>query len=321
MLSSDLLFLQQTDVNLLVALAALLDEKQVGKAADRLNLTQPAMSQRLAKLRLLLDDPILVRAPGGFALTDKAKGLQPHLTKSLLLAQNILQPATFDPATTQGMIRFTTMDFAATRLTQSLFDSLLEFAPNIELEFVRRPKNIFEKLENGELDLALGGMVDAPPNIHARHISNDSYRFVVAKHHPLAAKNKITLADTANYSHIRYTPTGAVEPMVDALYKKHKLQRRVTFHSSSMVVLLEGLKAGKHIAVLPWQLTQAEVHKLNMVPLDVPCIEPVDLMLYWHARSHKDPLHIWFRQLWLELLKTSINDIEAANTRYKKTSN
>ena len=310
MLSSDLLFLQQTDVNLLVALAALLDEKQVGKAAERLNLTQPAMSQRLAKLRQLLDDPILVRAPGGFGLTDKAKGLHPHLIKSLVLAQNILQPAAFDPATTQGLIRFTTMDFAASQVTQSLFDHLLEYAPNIELEFVRRPKNIFEVLESGELDLALGGMIDAPPNIHARHISTDTYRFVVAKSHPLAHKKQVSLAHTAHYSHIRYTPTGAVEPMVDNLYKQHKLSRKITFHSSSMVVLLAGLKAGKHIAVMPWQLTQTDIHKQEMVPLDVPCIEPVDLMLYWHARLHKDPLHIWFRQLWLDLLKTSISHLK-----------
>ncbi|MCE2572020.1 helix-turn-helix domain-containing protein [Motilimonas eburnea] len=92
MLKSELLLLQQTDMNLLVALAVILEEKQVGKAAERLQLTQPAMSQRLAKLRQILDDPILIRANKQFELSAKALKLKPHLESSLALANSILQP-------------------------------------------------------------------------------------------------------------------------------------------------------------------------------------------------------------------------------------
>ncbi|MFO6423009.1 LysR family transcriptional regulator [Motilimonas sp. KMU-193] len=303
MLKSDLLLLQQTDMNLLVALAALLEEKQVGKAAERLQLTQPAMSQRLAKLRQILDDPILIRANKRFELSAKALKLKPHLESSLAVAQDILHPPPFDPATASGMFRFSAIDLAASQFLPEVLTQLRQSAPNLAVEFVYRPKNIIELLENGELDLVLGGMFDAPANIHARKIASINYRFFVMASHPLATKTNLTLADTAQYSHIRYSPTGAVEPMVDNLYKQHKLKRQVALHTSSMAVLIAGLEAGKHIAVLPNEFTTHAATKQSLCALDIPCIAAVDLMLYWHSRSHKDPLHRWFRQRWLEVIK------------------
>ncbi len=302
MIKSELILLQQIDINLLVALAALLEEKQVGKAAERLHLTQPAMSQRLAKLRQILDDPILVRGNKGFELSTKAVKLQPHLQNSLTLACDILHPPPFDPTTASGVFRFSAIDLAASQLIPELLAELRQAAPNLAVEFVHRPKNIVEVLESGEIDLALGGMFDAPANIHARRIANLSYQFFVAQSHPLAGKTKLTLADTAQYSHIRYSPAGAVEPMVDNLFKQQKLKRQVALHTSSMVVLLAGLKAGKHIAVLPKELTEKASPLPALCALDLPCIADVELMLYWHSRSHKDPLHRWFRQLWLGVI-------------------
>ncbi|WP_349629492.1 LysR substrate-binding domain-containing protein [Motilimonas eburnea] len=201
------------------------------------------------------------------------------------------------------MFRFSAIDLAASQFLPDVLTQLRQAAPNLAVEFVYRPKNIVELLEQGDLDLVLGGMFDAPANIHARQIARMNYRFFVMVSHPLATKNNLTLADIAQYSHIRYSPAGAVEPQVDNLFKQHKLKRQVTLHTSSMAVLIAGLKAGKHIAVLPSEFTTQEPTKHTLCALDIPSIPAVDLMLYWHSRSHKDPLHRWFRQLWLDVIK------------------
>ncbi|RJG42330.1 LysR family transcriptional regulator [Motilimonas pumila] len=308
MLNSDLLSLQQTDINLLLALDVLLTQKQVSKAAEVLSLTQPAMSQRLAKLRQLLNDPLLVRGEQGYQLTPAALQLKPQVSACLQLAQHILHPEPFDISQCRRTFRFTLIDFGMNVAVRPLLETVLVDAPHIGVEFIRRPENVFEMLENGELDLAIGGIKTAPSHIHARALPAETYRFMVGKHHPLAATPEADLATVMSYPHAKYTPTGSLEPTLEAALKKQKLQRHVTFKSSSVLILQKALTAGKHVALMPWSDSSKQYQTLELVPLQAQVIDPISSMMYWHSRSHKDPLHIWIRQAWLKLLQHLIDE-------------
>lgn len=302
MLNSDLLSLQQTDINLLLALDVLLEQKQVSKAAEVLSLTQPAMSQRLAKLRGLLNDPLLVRGEQGYQLTLTAQQLKPQVRACLQLAQDILFPPPFEIGQCRRTFRFTLIDHGMNVAVQPLLEILLAKAPHIGIEFIRRPENVFEMLENGELDLAIGGIKTAPSHIHARALPAETYRFFVSEQHPLAASPEADLATIMRYPQAKYTPTGSLEPTLESALKKLKLQRHVTFKCSSVLILLKALSAGKHVALLPWGDSPQQYQHFKLVPLKANIIDPISSMMYWHSRSHKDPLHIWIRQTWLAVL-------------------
>ncbi|UJF16842.1 LysR family transcriptional regulator [Vibrio sp. SS-MA-C1-2] len=284
--------LQQLDLNLLLGLTILLEECHISHAAQKLCITQPAMSQMLVKLRQLFDDPLLVKQGKTFTCSPLANQLKPQLQQILIQAENILKPPQFDPQNSQGTIKFATQDYSTSTMIEGLLRLIKPQAPNLKLKFVRTTEDLYQQLEQGEVDLIIGGL-DAPPaSIHARRVLLESCVAVSSRDHPLATKRGLTLADIAQYPQAKYTPKGISEATVSQRFRQHNLKRNITFRSSSMMVLIASLKAGKHVGFVAQNTLTDE-----LIELDVNFTLPdLDVFVYWHARSHQNPLHQWFRQ-------------------------
>ena len=163
--------LRRVDLNLLVILDALLSEQHVTRAAERLHLSQPAVSHALGRLRDLLGDPLLVRQGGGLVATARALELAAPLADALVQVQSLLAPNRFDPASARRTFRLAMSDYGAALLLPGLVRALREQAPGIDLAITHASREgMQEGVLSGEIDLAAGVFPDLPTYLARPHV-------------------------------------------------------------------------------------------------------------------------------------------------------
>lgn len=300
---ADIARIRSCDLNLLLCLAVLIEEQSVSKSAERLGLSQPAMSQNLKKLHKLFDEPLFVKQSQGIAATEKAQNLYQPLHQWLQLSSRLLLQKPFLPEEATGKIRFSMVADVAEAFVPQLLARMMQDAPNVELEFIHKPSDIFAMLESGDLDIAAGGVELPPPNVYGRRTSTERYLVFFSPEHPLAGLKNPTLADVFAFEHARYSSSNLVEQQIDQLAQEQGFTRRCSFSSSSILVLLQSLKAGRHLAFLPERFLRRREQLSYLEFSEIPWAEG---MLYWHARVHKDPLIQWFKDLCLDLVQEMI---------------
>ena len=301
---TDLKIIQQCDLNLLLSLAILIEEQSVSKGAERLDISQPAMSQNLKKLRTIFDDPLFVKHGQGIKATNKALRLYSSLIEWLQLSDRLISQTAFNPMESHGVIRFAFMDDLTQAMIPMMLDKILMSAPNVELEFIHKPKDIFSLLESGEIDIAAAGTDTPPANIHGRHINTDNYCAAYSVNHPLAKINQPTLAQIFAYDSAEYSASNSVELEITQLALHNQLQRKITFVSGSFQVLLQGLLAGKHVGFVPQRTLKSKKWQSKLKGGILKDLPQIDTTIYWHARVHKDPLIQWFKDQCLDVANT-----------------
>jgi DNA-binding transcriptional LysR family regulator len=288
------------NLNLLVALDALLGERSVSAAAKRTRVTPSAMSHSLAELRALLDDPLLVRSGRAMVLTPRAEELGPPLRKLLLDAKRLLAGGTtFEPATAERRFVIAAPDFLATLLLPPLLEAITREAPRVVLDVVpsTRRGNAW-LLETGELDLALGAIVDHSSAIRRMDLCTEGFACAARKGHPVV-RGKLDLRAYVETPHLVITLGDDAAPTwIDQALAKLGEQRRVAvrvryFMAAPLVVSQSDL-----LLTGPSMLIR---YFARLVPLQV-LAPPLDLPTYpeeayWHERFDDDPAHAWLRQL------------------------
>ena len=291
--------LKQFDLNTLVTLKVLLDEKHVTHASDKLNLTQSAVSRTLSKLRDSLDDPILVKSGKHLVLTPKAERLQPLLESILQQISNLLEPEDFDPSKHSGTIRLATTDYGTHTLLPRLVPLLEEVAPNVQLSAVDWPSNLLIDLEQNKVDLIIGGTKTPPQDILQRVVAHDQFQALVRKDHPFASG--ITLDDYLSLSHIMISPSGRGGSAIDEILATEGLKRNIAVRVPHFFAALEIIANTNYMILLPSHFIRryADPEKFTTleIPFDIPSME---ISMFWHARMHHDPLHKWFRNFVFE---------------------
>lgn len=300
---ADIARIRSCDLNLLLCLAVLIEEQSVSRSAERLGLSQPAMSQNLKKLHKLFDEPLFVKQGQGIAATDKALKLYQPLHQWLQLSSRLLLQKPFLPEEASGKIRFSLVADVAEAFVPRLLERLMVDAPNVELEFIHKPSDIFSMLESGELDLAVGGVEMPPPNIYGRRTTRERYLVFFSPNHPIAKQPSPGIEDVFEWDHARFSASNLIEQQIDLLAQELGLGRKCSFSCSSILVLQQSLKAGRHLAFLPERFLARSEGLQHLALAEIPAIEG---MLYWHARVHKDPLIQWFKDLCIELTKDMI---------------
>src|SRR5450830_26046 len=168
--------LRSVDLNLLVILEALLSERHLSRAAERLHMSQPAVSHALARLRHLLDDPLLLRGKGGFQPTARALELARPLAEALQSVRSVLGGAVFEAATAQRVFRLAMSDYGAALLLPRLLRRVRTQAPGIDLlvSYASRPA-VVAAVQDGEIDLALGVFPQLPEQLHRETLFEESF--------------------------------------------------------------------------------------------------------------------------------------------------
>ncbi|QGM47608.1 LysR family transcriptional regulator [Methylocystis heyeri] len=288
---------RKVDLNLLVALDALLDERSVTRAAERLAMSQPALSNALHRLRGLFADPLFTRGQRGLIPTARALELALPIKGLLRGADELLQPQTFHPAATTTEFKIATTDYMFVTLLVPLIERLQSDGPGIAVT-VRslESPDIPDRLARGELDLAISIPEFSAPHLQSRWLYTDRYVGAMRRHHPLARIRELSIADLCGHPHTLVAPAGGrVSGPVDDALARLGTKRAIRASVPSFLALPYLLACTDLIAVCPERLSRTFGAELVVfeIPLNIPSF---DVIAVWHARSHNDAAHRWLRQ-------------------------
>lgn len=298
--------LARLDLNLLVALHALLRERHVSRAAARLGVSQPAMSRSLARLREMFDDPLLVRAKSGMDPTTRALELFPRVEETLEAIQGLVAPVRFEPSEASGRIRIAAPDILVYILVPSLMRALAELAPHLDLEIVAWSRDWQARLEDGTIDLAVGFPTGNPAHLYTGPLIQSQWMCVLRAGHS-ALRTKWDLDRFCACDHLLVTLTGKGKGPVDqalaGMGRARRIALRVPYPILTPLLVAETDLVLTTIVWLARKLSPSIGLVLRRPPLDLP---PLRAPMVWHERSHRDPRQKWFRGLLLRLAKAAL---------------
>ena len=292
--------LRSVDLNLLVVLEALLAECHVTQAAERLGMSQPAVSRALGRLRVVFQDPLLIRGSDGFVLTERAQQLKQPLADVLAGIQHLLMPMHFDPALSKAAIRIGCLDLEAAVYLNGLVPLLRQKAPGMHLDIDSHPDDFFGRLADGDLHLAISGLEpDAHlDQFHRRILDNSHLECLMGQNNPLAA-GEMTIERYLAANHGVVSITGKGPAIMDERLLALGLSRNVILRLSSFLNVPDACAQSDLVFALPARLGArlAREHPLVSRPLPAALqTERLPIYLYWHQRHHRDPAQQWVRQ-------------------------
>lgn len=289
--------MSSVNLNLLVALDALLRERSVTRAARRVGVTQPAMSNSLAQLRRLFADPLFERERHGLSPTPRALALAPLLAEGLHAFERALAAPTFDPRTSERRFVIWTSDYVELVLMPPLLRELERTAPNVRIEV--RPWGLHavpESLARGEGDLMLGFFDELPAGHQQSLLFEEDYVCIVRKDHP-RVRRSLTLARYLELSHVlvsqRSDSPGSVDRALEKLGKKRRVALRVSHFL--MVPVLVG--ATDLVAAISRRAAEPFASALGLRLLPPPLALPRSrIRQAWPTSLEKDPAHRFLRE-------------------------
>ena len=316
------LHFSSVDLNLLRVFDALIEERSVTRAGERLGLTQSAISHALNRLRYLLNDELFVRVSDGMRPTARASEIAPRLREGLLQLQLALAPAEFVPERTDRRFTIACGEYVGTVLVPGFIARLRALAPNAELRI--RPSNmgVAEPLLAGRVDLAISSFRRVPEPFGCERLFQETRVWVLSADQP-AAQGELTLECLAALPHLIISATGEDEHAVNGYVTDHGLERLVT---RSEVGLLQGALAAQGLrrviglttphylgalavvsqsdmaAPLPRRLAAAfaDQYRLRLFEPPYPS-PPFDLMTLWHRDHGNEPAIAWLRSVLREV--------------------
>ncbi len=286
------------DLNLALVLHAVLEERSVSRAARRLGLSQSATSHALARLRGLLDDPVVVRTPEGLVPTPRAQQLAPFLTAGLqALDQALLCRPVFDPSTTRRNFRLGASDYAEYLLLPPLLEQIGKHAPLVDVWAVPLRPDQDVQLATGDLDLAIGlpPASDRFAGLHVEPLFEERFVCLVRKGHPLT-RGKLTVSRFAKARHALIAPRGRPGGAVDSALEAQGLSRRVCLAVPHFLVAPPIIARTDLVLTIARRIAQAFRGSLPLTVLDPPLPLPhFTVAMMWHERTHADPACAWLR--------------------------
>jgi DNA-binding transcriptional LysR family regulator len=287
---------EQFDLNLLNVFDAVMTELNVTRASVRLNMTQPAVSNALKRLRHLLNDELFIKVPSGVSPTPKALEIWQPLRQALHQIRQTLEPIEFNPATETATFTIALNDFSAALILPPLMKVIEAIAPNINLRTIPNTHiNAAMLLEQAEIDIAIGVFPSPPPRLRSQPLMTSPWVCAMRRDHPLAGK-KLTLDRYAQAKHLLVTLTGEATGLIEPLLQERGLNRRIGLTVNQFSVAPQILMNSDLIAVLPTRVVQlsgiADQFHLVAVPIE---INPTSVKMMWHERIQQNTAQVWFR--------------------------
>lgn len=293
--------MKNLDLKLLTILETLLAERNVTRTAERLHMTQSAVSHALAKLRRTFGDPLFVPTREGMAPTGRAVELAEPLSGAMEQIRRALEARTpFEPVTCEEVFRIATNDYGSFVLLPPLLRRLAEEAPKVRLELVALDaKHDWERLEDGSLDLALAFFREIPLQLHSRTLFREKYVCIARRGHP-CTKKKLTLDDYIELDHIVMTPF--ITGLIDGRLAERGLKRRVALAIPNFLLIPELVAQSDLVATMGERVAQRFATRLALRVLPLPLdLDRVTISLVWHARRHAERAHHWLRGVLAEV--------------------
>lgn len=299
--------LSKVDLNLLLTLHLLLEEKSVTRAAQRLCLSQSAVSKNLAKLREQFNDPLFTRTAYGLQSTAKARNLQVQLQTLLSHLESITESATFDPQHSHYRFRAGLVESTYPLLLPHFMSYILNEAPNVMLDTHSWDAHTLKKLQSGEMDIGITGKdldpkyanitMPTPTDIRSKEIYRDSQMCLVRKGHP-ALNQEWTLDTYLQQRHVQVRCDGKDQWLLDYKLADKGLERSIgiivpDFNSAASLCTHTDL-----VFTAPSHFIKLIAKQLNLVVLPLPTELPqMAYTLFWHKQKDNDAANCWLRNI------------------------
>ena len=292
--------LNSLDLNLLVALDALLLEANVSRAAMRIGLSQPATSHALQRLRQMLRDPLLVRVGARMELTPRAHGLRGPLAQALDQVRGLFSPDVFDAARSERHFRLMMPDLAVELLMPPLMEKVARLAPNVRLDVVPwRGPAIFTAEFARTIDLVVS-IGDAFKGFHRQLLYTDRDALAVRRGHPVGTKLK-DRAEFLKARHVAVIIRGQSEDLIDTWLHARRIERRIALVVPGYIEALHVTARTDLVAFVPRRLIGALSRRLSLIAVSPPLDPGVDQQfMFYPTRAQMDPGSIWLRNLMLQ---------------------
>jgi DNA-binding transcriptional LysR family regulator len=299
--------LTDIDLNLLVLFQQLIVERRVSKVADNLGLTQPAVSNSLAKLRRTFNDELFLRTPSGMVPTAFAEQLAEPIGYALgMIHSGLNQSAQFDPASVKRTMTIGMTDIGEIVFLPSLLERLGHEAPGITLNTVRNTAvNLRDDMESGKVDLAIGLLPQLKAGFFQRRLFTQRYVCLFKTGHPLD-RPRVTLADYKAAEHLQIVSAGTGHSKVDELIHKAGIQRIVRLTVPHYVSVGHILQRTALVATVPERLANTLVEPFSLTFRTHPVKLPdAPINVFWHAKVHREPSSQWLRGVIFELFSAN----------------
>jgi DNA-binding transcriptional LysR family regulator len=289
------------DLNLLRVFDAVLRERSVTAAATRLGLTQPAVSNALARLRALFGDALFVRTPAGMDATPFARGVADPVRQALALLESVLAHGPgFDPATATRAFHFYMSDLGQIEFLPPLVERVQQIAGGVRLEAVAADlEHIGDALATGALDLAVGFLPALGPPVRRRALFRDPYLCLMRADHP---EKTMTRKKFLEASHVLVTYRGGGHRVIEEAFERAGVTRRIALRVPHFTVVPMVLERTDLILTLPARVARVFERrgKFRTVAPPVP-IPPAEVAVHWHERFEADPGNRWLREQLVDL--------------------
>ena len=290
--------IKDTDLNLFIAFDVIYTEKNLTKSGQVLGITQPAVSNALARLRDLFNDELFIRTSRGMIPTPVANQLIGDIRNALSLIQNTISVSEkFDPSTAEMTFKISIGDTSEYRLLPLLIKELAEIAPKVKVETYLTPrKDAPRELASGAIDFSIDPPLQSDQHLKHEKIYQEDYVMIVREDHPILDKEKITIEDYLDLSHIHISNRKTGMGHVDMTLYKLGLTRDIYLRA-------------QHFLVAPYIVEQSDMAitttkgfavDRNLAWRELPFdIDPLVLHLYWHENNDNESSSKWMRELML----------------------
>jgi DNA-binding transcriptional LysR family regulator len=286
------------DLNLFVMFDVIYAERNLTRAAEMLNITQPAVSNALNRLRMVFDDELFIRKPHGMEPTPVADNIISQVREALtLLNFSLNEGATFDPVRSEKIFRFSMNDLSQFLLLPPLLEKLQIQAPGVGAScFYVGREGLAKELASGQIDIAIDAPLINDPNLCHQPLSGEEYVCVVRPDHPYSGAD-ITIDEYLSFRHIHVSSRRSGDGFVDAMLNKKGLNRTVAVRVQHYMVAPRIIRHTN----LAWTVPRNLAKHLNLRVIELPFELPtMDWHLYWHKSADNDQANRWMRELLLK---------------------
>lgn len=295
--------LSDIDLNQLVLFQHLMVERRVSRVAEKLGLTQPAVSNTLAKLRRQFGDELFVRTPAGMMPTPFAEQLAEPIGYALgMIHSGLNQRSRFEPASVKRSMTIGMTDIGEIVFLPALVERLRRDAPGVSLATVRTTATTLrDDMEAGKVDLAIGPLPQLKAGFFQRRLFRQRYVCLFRKGHALDRK-RLSLADFKAAEHLIIVSAGTGHGKVDELIRRAGIERHVRLTIPHFVSVGPLLRRTDMVATVTERLAESLAEPFDLTfrphPVELPAVA---INVFWHAKVHRSPAHQWLRGVVFDL--------------------
>jgi len=290
------------DLNLFVVMNAIYTEGSLTKAAEVVGITQPAVSNALARLREKFDDELFIRTGSGMVPTHKTENIISDVQKALnLMQRSINEPGEFNPTSSEKVFRISLGDISEGRILPYLLEYINKNSPGIVIEsYYTARKDIVHSLATNELNFAVDPIIPRSKDVKTQKVFSDNFVCAHRANHPLTKLKKLDLDALLELKFINISNRKRGPAVIDTELAKLQLQRNIVLRAQHFLVTPEIVRNTD--LVLVCSRSFAKKHGLNFkeLPIELP---PVEQYLIWHNSDDNDGSHTWMRELIAEAFR------------------